>query len=83
MVLDMPTAACQSLTLPAAGAAPCCCRNGGHARLPWGLTDHHLLHYQVTLACALQVANLITLQQQQPGVGVAGGSLSGWGVSTS
>lgn len=29
-------------------------RNGGHGRWP-GLTDHHLLHYFVTLACCLHV----------------------------
>jgi len=33
-------------------------RNGGHERLPWGLTDHHLLHYKVTVACAMHVINI-------------------------
>jgi hypothetical protein len=41
-------------------AVSCCavlCRNGGHERL-LGLQDHHLLHYKVTLACAVHVANI-------------------------
>uniref|UniRef100_A0A383V9U8 Uncharacterized protein n=1 Tax=Tetradesmus obliquus TaxID=3088 RepID=A0A383V9U8_TETOB len=33
-------------------------RNGGHERL-CGLQDHHLLHYKVTVACAIHVANIM------------------------
>ena len=33
-------------------------RNRGHSR--WtGWTDHHVLHYTVTLACTLQVWNIV------------------------
>lgn len=35
------------------------CRNGGHERL-CGLQDHHLLHYKVTVACAIHVANIMS-----------------------
>ncbi len=30
-------------------------RNGGHAKRPAYLSDHHVLHYTVTLACGLHV----------------------------
>eukprot|EP00878_Enallax_costatus_P025444 GHUV01027222.1.p1 GENE.GHUV01027222.1~~GHUV01027222.1.p1 ORF type:complete len:119 (+),score=33.02 GHUV01027222.1:277-633(+) len=33
-------------------------RNGGHDRF-MGLADHHLLHYKVTIACAIHVANIL------------------------
>ncbi len=40
----------------------CCeaCRNAGHHRVI-GLSDHHVLHYVVTAACLLQLANLSAL----------------------
>lgn len=40
-------------------------RNEGHHRCV-GLSDHHLLHYSVTAACLLQVANIMTLVQRNP-----------------
>lgn len=36
-------------------------KGGGHDWVDWGLTDHHMLHYCVSVACAIQVANLINL----------------------
>lgn len=38
--------------------AACFLRNGGHDR-PHGLADHHLLHYAVTAACGIHVANVV------------------------
>ncbi len=37
-------------------------RNGGHERVPYWASDHHILHYTVTVACALHVHNLLALQ---------------------
>lgn len=36
-------------------------RNGGHEGRPLGLQDHHILHYCVTSACLLHVANIMQL----------------------
>lgn len=34
----------------------CFCRNGGHGgKRPVFLSDHHLLHYLVTVACCMHV----------------------------
>ena len=44
-------------------------RNGGHNRLAFGLCDHHLLHYKVTLATAVQVVNLRRLAASGGGGG--------------
>eukprot|EP00884_Botryococcus_braunii_P016500 jgi/Botrbrau1/3533/Bobra.341_2s0059.1 len=40
-------------------------RNGGHNRFP-GLTDHHFLHYFVTVACGLHVWNLLAWMGETP-----------------
>lgn len=36
-------------------------RNGGHERIPYLMTDHHILHYTVTVACGIHVWNLLRL----------------------
>eukprot|EP00879_Flechtneria_rotunda_P024922 GHRR01026449.1.p1 GENE.GHRR01026449.1~~GHRR01026449.1.p1 ORF type:complete len:228 (+),score=48.55 GHRR01026449.1:807-1490(+) len=36
----------------------CFVRNGGHDRF-MGLSDHHLLHYKVTVACLIHIYNIL------------------------
>jgi hypothetical protein len=41
-------------------------RNSGHERVWHWATDHHLLHYAVTIACAIHCHNLLQLTASQP-----------------
>ncbi|KAI8469081.1 MAG: hypothetical protein J3K34DRAFT_290332 [Monoraphidium minutum] len=58
-IIDASLAA--QIVLYIAGAAAFI-SNGGHERLPLLMTDHHILHYTVTVACAIHVWNLLRLE---------------------